>query len=303
MKGINIIILCGNLIGMFYVIGIGNKLKYLLPLPCILSYTFILVKVWKRILIEIWYFSENIATKTDLYIVILSILTFYFKWFFYFIKRNSLRKLLSRLIRTYEANGKNTKTIRTDILKILFRLNVMLLWPMFDFLFIEGWEAPLEYYLIYFYCVVFTQFEQIIIDLILNVILEFQKNTNEILLAFNWSLGEDFHKFHEVRRNRKIFENEAKKLKSRYNFLWTLSLDSNELFGFQQLFTLMLTICFIISNVYALMMIIIVQYDILTGMVGLVWCSYLFSTVYYLLRGWCYLKCEVRVIYSIKLNH
>lgn len=290
-EDIKVILFLGSILGMFYKTENTEKIKkfkYLLPLPCILTYTYILFKVnqsYNKYDYDPW---EQIEEKSDLIALFLSIFTLYIKWFCYFLKRKKFNKILSNVILLDEANKNFTKTKRRFILKLISNVFKAFFLMTVDLLFLGEYDDMLEYYFVFFFCIIITQLEQTTTDEILKIILDFLLEINENL----YSLREK-----KVTRRENIELSEIKYTRERYNFLWKLSSDANKLFGFQQLLSLNLTVCYIISYAYYLFSSISTYAIILCSFY---WIIYLFSTVFYLLRGWCYLVSEVSVIFFIK---
>lgn len=212
---------------------------------------------------------------------------------------------ISMIYSLYETNRRDERRNIISSKKCIPALYVIIL-LIYDLAILGSWNDILEFYFIFFFCIVINQLEQFIIDEILKVILDFHVDVNKCLAMHFNSLKKDVLKIQtKLVRNVRICNVwEIKDVKDQYNFIWNLSLEANKLFSFQQLFALVSTVCLIILYVYYFLHLIKKKNDeiLWISLHCLFWIAYLFLTVFYLLRGWCYIKHDVRTIISFVIT-
>lgn len=285
-------IIFGYLLGMFYYSDENNQkrfkkmLKYILPLPLLLYYSYNLFYVFLTFDNEQYVLSTDTGSKIDFLILVMCLIIKYIKIFHTTCNSKELREILLRIFQIRKINQKDNCKIFFGTFVFLM-VHVALIRTYWHF--IENFGS-LQFYLSYQLTILYNLFEQLITYSMLSVVFEHQEDLNKNLQLLATEVitkvegvGKNFHE-----------ENLGKFTKS-YNSIVCFSLEINKILGVQQLLSLAILFCYLISYVYYIF--ILVKNMKESYVTNLMFCIYWifcnFLTAVFLLRGWCLITREV----------
>lgn len=286
MNDFNLIVIAGNVLGIFFYKGIETKTenitKYFVSLPFLISYHCTL-NVCLCTFCNIKY-ESYVAKQNDFFVLILIVVFNYVKLIFYFILREKYNVILAKISRIH----RSVKTTKKFTLRLFLNILMFISLVVMDFKVLKSITSDFVLYVSFMLWNFFIEMEQFVIYSLLNIIFYKIDYLNKMLtVAFN-AMKLNGSKKKSCKKFINYHERDMRIILKHHYETATLSLETNKLFGLQQLLTLIPTICSIVTYVYFFIFKVRIGISELNMQIScVIWIGYNFVAFFYMLNGWC----------------